>query len=416
MTAETGGMHPLRELATVEHALSLIARAVHPVDRQERVDLEAAVGRVLAADIRAPEDAPSSNRSRMDGYAVDSADLAGIGEGQTRLLKIAGRALAGPATLLSLDHGTCVEIATGAALPGRADAVVPVEHSRPIAGGELVEFSRPAELGQFIVRRGGDYREGDLLLRAGEVLSPSKVAAAAAGNAVQVDVRARPRVLIVPTGDEVVPMAAPLANGHVRETNSHALAAFVASRGGAPDRHPVVPDVVEDVVKALGRVAAYDAAVFTGGTSAGSKDYLAGALRDAGEILFHGVALRPGKPVLFGRAAGRPVLGLPGNPTSVMVGAHLFLERIIWGLLGAAPPPVTATRAKLSGDPSGYFASSPPDFLTLLLVRLEGGEAKPVLKDSMTVTGAAFADGYIAVPPGKSAPKPGDDVHVVLMR
>ncbi len=400
----------------VERALALVATHVRPVLGAERVQLPESLGRVLAEDLRAGEDAPSSDRSRMDGYAVASSDLAGLSAGESRPLKVVGKALAGAPFPRALEAGACVEIATGAELPMRADCVVPVEQVRGADGGERVFFERSAERGAFVSRRASDYRAGEVLLRAGEILTPAKIAAAAAANFAEVQVRARPRVLIVPTGDEVQPQGAPLGEGEVRESNSHALAAFVASRGGVAERHAIVRDTLEEVARALDQAQSFDAAVFSGGSSAGAKDFLPSALARAGKVAFHGVALRPGKPIVYGQVGTTPVLGLPGNPTSCMVGAHLFLDRILYALQGAAPPPITATRIPLASEVAEHLKGTPADFLTLVLVRIEGGMAAPLLRDSMTVTGAAFADGYFAVPPGKPPPQPGDSVAVVLLR
>src|SRR6267143_3588140 len=295
-------MHPLGKLISLDEALELIASHVQPIDRTETVDVAHAVGRVLAETIRAKEDSPATDRSRMDGYAVASSELADLQEGQTKVLKLVGRVSAGSAVPPELKEGTCLEIATGASLPARADAVVPVELARPLEGGESVEFSRPVARGTSVSLRGSDYRAGEELVRAGDRFTPARVAAAASANVFQVNVRARPKVLVVPTGDEVVPLGAPLSEGQVRDSNSHGLTAFVTARGALPDRHPLVRDSVEDVLKAVEFSVNYDAAVFSGGTSAGVKDFLATTLAQAGQVLFHGVRLRPGKPVIFGKA------------------------------------------------------------------------------------------------------------------
>lgn len=409
-------MRPLTDLVTFERALALIAGLCQPIERSERVDLALAGGRVLIDDLRAAEDAPASDRSRMDGYAVSAADLGGLQPGEGRALKILGRSLAGAPLSRALEVGACAEIATGAELPQGADAVVAVEHTRPASDLARVEVVGPVERFQLVFRRASDYRAGEVLVAAGQVLTPSKVAAAAAAHAPTLLVRERPRVLIVPTGDEVQALGSPLGDGHVRESNSYGLSAFIAARGGLPERHAILPDIEEELSATLLKVASYDAAVFTGGSSAGSKDFLASGLAKAGKVAFHGVQVRPAKPVLFGQVHGRPVLGLPGNPTSCMVGAHLFLDRVLSGLSGAAPLPVTTTRARLEGDISAFVRASPPGFLTLVLLRLEGGKAVPVLRDSQTVTGAAFADGFLPVPAGRPAPASGEEVPVVLLR
>lgn len=412
---EPTGMRPLGELIAFDRALEMMRANVRAVEGSERVEIAAAVGRVLAEEVRATEDSPAVDRSRMDGFAVASSDLAGLSGFKTKLLSVAGRTSAGGAAAAPLQPGTCVEVATGASLPPGADTVVPVEDARP-TGGPIVEFKTAVKPGAHVSRRGSDYRADDVLLSAGSLVTPSRIAAAASANIAHLKVRRRPRVLIVPTGDEVVPLGAPLAEGHIRESNSHALAAFIASRGGTPECHAIVADRLEDVVQALRTAGGYDAAVFTGGTSAGVKDFLAPALKQVGTVAFHGVKLRPGKPVVLGEAFGKPILGLPGNPTSCMVDAYLFLDRMLAHLLGTVPPSLASVKAKLAADVSSYTAASPVDFLTLVLVRLDGSSAHPVLKDSMSVMGAAQGDGFFVVGPGRPAPNLGDDVSVVLLR
>ena len=315
---------------------------------------------------------------------------------------------------MTLESMACVEIATGAELPMRADAVVPVEQVKVLDGGARVEFSKPAARGQFVLQRGGDYRAGEVLLKEGAFLSAAKIGAAASAGVMQLTVRARPRVLIVPTGDEVKPADQPVSESDVRESNSHALSAFVTLRGGQPEANAIVPDSLEAVVAALNRAQTFDAAVFTGGSSAGERDFLAEAVASTGAIAFHGVAVRPGKPILFGQVGQTPVLGLPGNPTSCMVGAHLFLDRIVQGLAGAQVAPITATRMPLGGDVSSYVKGD--EVLSMVLVAIREGKAQPLLRDSMSVSGASLADGYFVVGPGRPAPAVGDTVAVVLLR
>lgn len=412
--SETGGMHPLPELTSVERAVALVTSKVRAIERVETVPLAEAAGRVVANPVQSPIDSPASDRSRMDGFAVSAYDFAGMADGQPRAFKVLGKSLAGAPFPQTLESMACVQIATGAELPMRADAVVPVEHVKIIDGGARVEFSKPPTRGQFVLSRGADYRAGEILLRAGDFVSPSRVGAAASAGVLRLDVRARPAILIVPTGDEVKPYDQPIQDFEVRESNSHALAAFVALRGGVSHIHAIVPDTLEAVVAALQEAQGFDAAVFTGGSSAGERDFLAEGLGSTGAIAFHGVAVRPGKPIIFGQVGQTPVLGLPGNPTSCMVGAALFLDRIIVGLSGERPPPLTATRIPLEGDVSSFVKGD--DLLSMVLVRIEGGKAVPLLRDSMSVTGASMADGYFVVGPGRPAPASGDTVAVVLLR
>lgn len=407
----SGAHGALSDLVPLEEALARLSAGVRAVARREEVPLEACAGRVLAQPVTAREDAPAGDRSRMDGYAVSVADL---GAPFPAVRRVQGRALADAALLAPLAAGMCYEVATGALLPPGADAVVPAEETAPAPQPGAVTFLAAPGRGAHISRRGSDYRAGDEIVPAGARLTPARAAAAAAAGHTRVTVVGRPRLLVVPTGDEVVPVEGPLPAGRVRDSNSYGLAALVAARGGAPDRHPVVGDDAAQVAQALAEVASYDAAVFSGGTSAGAKDHIAASLAKAGTVSFHGVRIRPGKPILFGQVQGVPVLGLPGNPTSCMVGAHLFLRPLVDSLLGAPPAQAPTVGAELAGDIEGYARASPPGFLTLALVSLAGGRATPVLKDSMSVTGSSAADGYVEVAPGAAPPRRGDRVPVVL--
>ncbi len=407
-------MQPLGNLVSLEEALACVAAGVRAVDRRETVGLEASVGRTLADAVRAAADGPGGDRSRMDGFAVSVADLEGGPKGAPRVRAVQGRALAGGAAPAPLASGMCYEVATGAHVPPGADAVVPAEQTGAGPTPGTVAFPAVPARGAYISRRGSDFRAGEELVAAGVRLMPVAVATAASAGVATLPVISRPRILVVPTGDEVSPVEGPLPPGHVRDSNSYGLAALVAARGASATRHDVVSDDPEAVAGALRDGSRYDAAVFTGGTSAGVKDHLAPTLRREGSVAFHGVRLRPGKPILFGNVSGVPVLGLPGNPTSCMLGAHLFLGPLVEALSGAAPAPATTARAKLAGEVAAFVESSPPDFLTLPLVHLAGGRATPVLKDSMSVTGASRANGYFAVPPGAPVPRVGDPVAVTM--
>lgn len=405
------GMHPLKDLVPYEEAMARLAAAVAPVRRLTTVPVGACAGRVVAVAVVAPEDAPAGDRSRMDGFAVSTADLGGA-TGAVR--RVQGQALADASGLAPLEAGAVFEVATGARLPPGADAVVPVEDTQPGPEPGTVRFGQPPRPGAHVSARGSDYRAGDEVVPAGARLTPARAAAAAAAGAAEVTVFERPRVLVVPTGDEVASASGPLAPGHVRDSNSVGLATLVESLGGAAERHAPVGDDPALLAGALREAGSFDAAVFTGGTSAGVKDHLASVLSSAGEVSFHGVAIRPGKPVLFGTAGRVPVLGLPGNPTSCMLGAHLFLGPLVDRLSGGRARVRTSAPFPLATDISDYAAASPPTFRTFVLVRLAGGKAAPVLKDSMSVSGSSAADGYFTLGAGATPPQAGEKVPVFM--
>ncbi|MCL6581517.1 MAG: molybdopterin molybdenumtransferase MoeA, partial [Firmicutes bacterium] len=257
----------------------------------EEAGLFRARGRVLAGPVLAPEDVPAFRRSTVDGYAVIAADTFGASEGAPALLELAGRVPAGRPADLRLRPGSCAAVATGAMLPEEADAVVMVEHTGE-AGPDLVEVRRPVAPGENVVRPGEDVAAGSEVLRAGRRLTAFDLGLLAALGLTRVAVRPRPRVSVLPTGDEVVPpQAGPLAPGQVRDCVSAPLAELVRSDGGDPVVGAVVPDDPTALLAALERACAETDLVFlVGGSSVGARDHTAAALDRLGPpgVLLHG--------------------------------------------------------------------------------------------------------------------------------
>ena len=315
-----------------DEALNRLASVARPAG-QERVPLAKAHGRVLAAPVIARLDAPSSDTSAMDGYAVREADFA-----VPARLRVIGESFAGRGFDGAVSAGECVRIFTGAPMPPGADRVIMQEVVR--RDGDLALFDHALGGGRHVRPKASDFRRGDELLPAGRRLDPRAMVAAAGADVAEVEVHARPTVIVLGTGDELAePGQATERPGTIPESVSFGVAGMAREFGAEVVdrlRLPDEPEVLESAAAAaLDRA---DLVVVTGGASVGEKDYARSMFAASGlELVFSKVAIKPGKPVWLGRAQGRLVLGLPGNPTSAMVTARLFLAPLLAGLAGEAP-------------------------------------------------------------------------------
>jgi len=332
-------------MLSVEDAIERVLSVFHRLE-PERVPLLESLGRVLAEDVRAGEDIPPHTNSSMDGYAVLAADTAGAGRETPARLRVVGEIAAGYVSEAAVTPGAAIRIMTGAPLPPGADAVVKVEDTE--AQGEEVAIFAEAPAGQYIRPAGEDVRQGDLVLRRGTVIRPQEIGMLATLGRKSVQVTRRPRVAILATGDEVVEIDAPLAPGKIRNANSYSNAAQVIKHGGVPILLGIARDSVEDLTEKIraGLAQGVDLFLTSGGVSVGDFDIVKEVLAAEGEINFWRVRMKPGKPLAFGQfnlpprrggiegGAVVPVLGLPGNPVSVMVSFEMFVRPAILKMLG----------------------------------------------------------------------------------
>lgn len=363
----------------------------------ETVALHAALGRVLAEDVVAAVDVPGFDRSNVDGFAVQAADTWGAMEEEPRLLALTAETLApGTVPQTEVTAGGATSIATGGMLPRGADAVVMVEHT-DLEGGRLV-LRRAATAGENISYAGTDIARGETVLRAGQPLSSREIGVLAALGLDRVRVHRKPRVAIFSTGNEIVAPGAPLPVGAVYDSNAAILAAAVEELGGEPVRLGVIPDDEARLAAALRRGLDCDAVVFSGGTSKGEGDLsyrIVAALQDPG-IVAHGVALKPGKPVCLAVTQGKPVVVLPGFPTSAVFTFHEFMAPVIRAFAGRPPEQRQLVDATLP-----MRVNSERGRTEYLLVGLVPGEqglgAYPMGKGSGSVTTFSGADGFITI-------------------
>jgi len=300
-----------------------------------------ALGFVLAQEVRTDREYPPFNRSTRDGYAVRASEAAA-----GAMLRCVGEIKAGDTVREALASGTCVQIMTGAAVPADADAVVMIEHTQREA--DLVRFDRPTRYGQNIVPRGSEAAAGQTILTPGARLGFAEVAIAAQVGTVNLQCAKRPRVAILSTGDEVVLADQAPGEFQIRNSNSVSLAAQVRLAGGEPAILGNAADRSDDLGEKIERGLQEDMLVLSGGVSMGKYDLVESVLKAMGaEFFFDAVAIRPGKPAVFGLCQGKPVFGLPGNPVSTMVTFELFVAPALDLLSGAAARPLPLLEARL---------------------------------------------------------------------
>ena len=397
-----GGTIPLHE------AQAIIDRAVRPLDRTERISLDRAHGRVLARDVVAPADVPPFTRAAMDGYAVRAADTSGAARTSPRILRRVGQVFTGDMPSRSVGDGECVEIATGAPMPPGADAVVIVEDTTADESGRVQIFSAVAPA-QNIGRQGADIQAGQVVLRTGEMLNASRVGALAALGTVDVEAFAKPRVAILSTGNEIVEPGQRLGPGQIYDINRFTLAAVVSEHGGVPVPHRTAADTIDDISRAVDDCLAEDVLVFSGGSSVGERDLILDVFRAKGEVLFHGISVKPGKPTAFGLIGGRLVFGMPGYPASCLTNAYILLAPALRRLAR-----LPDARARSISLPLGRSITSAPGRHQFYTVRIENGVAMPAFKASGDITSMSRADGYIEIAAEVDAVQEGTVVEIKL--
>ncbi|MFW5939970.1 MAG: gephyrin-like molybdotransferase Glp [Halolamina sp.] len=395
-----------KQRTRVDDALAALRDVVSPHGRTEEVPLRQADGRTLAATMTAPADVPPAPRAAMDGYAVRASDTFGASGRSPEILRVDD---ADPAEA-DVGPGAAVRVHTGSALPTGADAVVMIEQAEPVAG-EVEIFDAVAE-GENVAPVGEDVEEGQHLYDPGQVLRPSDLGLLKSVGFTEVPVFEKPEVTIIPTGDELV--QSDPNPGETIETNGLTLAKFVERWGGEPaELDPVADD--EDALKATIRSGLDGEVVVTsGGSSVGERDLLPEVLAEMGEIVVHGVALRPGHPFGFAVVEGTPVLMLPGYPVASIVNAVQFLRPAVKQATDAALSPHPVTEARLDRK-----IASEAGIRTFARVKLEERADSPLptaiptrVSGSGVLSSVALADGWVVVDEAAEGIDAGDTVAV----
>ncbi len=400
-------MRPIRETIPVEEAKAFALDAAMPLDRSERVPLHQAAARVIAAAIVSPLDVPPFDRAAMDGYAVLANDTFGATRDNARVLRLVDTSYSGDAPARRIATGETVEIATGAPLPDGADAVVMVEETEKAPDG--IRIFTPVYPGQHVGRRATDISKGQEVVSAGTLLNAARLGALAAIGATNIDVFERPRVAVLSTGNEIIEPGQPLGPAQIYNINRFTLAAIIDAHGATVASAATVADTLPDLVEAIRQNASNDLIIFSGGSSVGERDLMMDALQQTGEVIFHGIAVKPGKPTILGKVNGKPVLGMPGNPTSCLSNAYLLVIPMLRRM--AHLPPYTPRTVRVPLSRRIVSTTGRHQFYT---VRVADHMAVPAFKGSGDITSMANADGYIEIPAQTDIVEAGELVEVKL--
>jgi putative molybdopterin biosynthesis protein len=401
-----------REEALARFEAALFPRAIP----SERLKLADALGAALAEDVIAPIDVPPFDRSNVDGFALRSADLAAAGEGAPVRLALNGETIhCGTAPVVQVKNGTATPIATGGPLPRGADAVVMVEHTQP-AGPDSIDVRRAAYPGQFVSYAGSDIARGEALLRAGTIIGSREIGMLAACGIADVTVARKPRVVVISTGDELVQPGEALAPASIYDTNGAIVAAAIDENGGEAVFLGAIPDDETRLEAAMRRALAdSDMLVLSGGTSKGAGDLshrIIGRLGQPG-IIAHGVALKPGKPLCLAVCDGKPVVILPGFPTSAMFTFHDMIVPVLRRMAGMPPRSDAKVNATVPVRISSELGRT--EFVMVSLVEGNSGLiAYPSGKGSGAITSFAQADGFLRIEALADQMPAGSDAEVTL--
>ena len=380
---------------TPEEVLALIESEFEVVAPEETVSLGSAMGRILACDIAATEYVPDFNRSTVDGYAVRARDTFGCSDAIPAILPVQGEVLMGQGAVFSLNPEECVAVPTGGAVPEGADSVVMVEYTEDYGDG-TVGITKSTAPGQNMIFRGDDVYPGKVILQAGRVLSSQDIGALAAIGRVQVPVRKKLTVGVISTGDELVPPEETPKAGQVRDVNSPMLEAMLTVFGVNVINYGIVIDNEALLSEKVHEAAAEcDAVLLSGGSSVGVKDAACRIIESMGALLLHGIAIKPGKPTILGKAGAKPLVGLPGHPVAAYFITKLFVLPLLSRLMDRKQETYTTT-AKVTESIGANHGRA--QYQCCRLERKDGElYATPIRGKSGLITTLAGADGYFCI-------------------
>jgi molybdopterin molybdotransferase len=402
---------------TTEEVLEII-QGFGAVD-EEKLSVADASGRVLSRDVISPEDLPGFPRSSMDGFAVRAKDTFGASESLPALLEIKGEVLMGQAPGVAVEPGTAVRISTGGMMPQGADAVAIIEHCR-LLDETTVEVMRAASPQEHVIRPGDDFARGATVLKKGWPLRPQDIGVMAGLGISEVTVRRRPRVAVISTGDEVVPIDRTPRPGEIRDINTYTLKSFCEQAGSIPIPLGLCPDRFDSLRELVERGLNHaDTVWISGGSSVGTRDLTVQVLESfrGMELLFHGISISPGKPTILARIDSRAVFGLPGHTASAMVIAEIFLKPFLGRLSGRGPDALrerTTVEATLSRNIES--ASGREDYIRVKLLPVEDGwVAEPLFGKSGLISTLVEGDGLVKIGRNEEGLYRGDKVRVMLL-
>ena len=384
------------QVKTPDEVLELILQEFAPLpDRTELVPLADAMGRTLARTVTATEYVPDFNRSTVDGYAVRARDTFGCSDAIPAILPLCGEVLMGEGAEFSLPPDSCCAVPTGGAMPEGSDCAVMVEYTEDYGDG-TIGISKPGAPGQNMIFRGDDVYPGKTVLQAGRVLASQDIGALAAIGPVPVPAVRKLTVGLLSTGDELVPPDVTPGPGQVRDVNAPMLQAMLTAFGAEVRFYGIVRDEEAQLSAVVHQAAAEcDAVLLSGGSSVGVKDAACRIIESMGQLLLHGIAMKPGKPTILGKTGSKPLVGLPGHPVAAYFVTKLFVLPLLGRLMGREMPVYTTT-AVLTENVSANHGRAQYGCVHL---RRENGVllAEPVRSKSGLITTLAGADGFFCI-------------------
>ena len=408
------------ELITVDEALQRLLSLPLKTTETESIGIgELAYKRILSRDITSHEDLPGFDRSTMDGYAVNSADTFGATESAPAYLELTGEVTMGYRPGFSLNRGSAAQIPTGGMLPEGADSVVMYEHTNRV-GDDTVEILKSVAPGENIIRRDEDVKKEEVILRRGHRLRPQDIGALAGLGVSKIHVFKEPAVSLISTGNEIVPPEVTPSPGQVRDINSFNLFGLIRENGGIPVKKGIISDEIEKLRAVVSKsLRESDMVIITGGSSVGTRDYAAKIIAEFGSpgILFHGVAIKPGKPIIGALVKGIPVFGLPGHPAAVTVSFKIFVKPVLSRLSGEAPRAELADIKKVKAVFSRNLSSSigREEHIRVYLEHVNGTlRAVPILGKSGLIKTLVKSDGLVKIPFEKNGLYEGEEVEVLV--
>ena len=383
------------EVKTPEEVLKLIRDTFAPLGSAESVPLSDAYGRVLAEPICAGEYVPDFDRSTVDGYAVRARDTFGCSDAIPAILTLCGEVLMGQGADFELPADGCAYVPTGGALPRGADCAVMIEYSEDYGDG-TIGIMKPGAPGMNVIFRGDDVFPGKELLAKGHVLSASDIGALAAIGRTEVRVSRRLKVGVLSTGDELVEPDVRPGPGQVRDVNSPLLTAMLTAWGAEVRSYGILADDESQLRETMCRAAGEcDAVIVSGGSSVGTKDAACRIIESMGQLLLHGIAIKPGKPTILGKTGNKPLIGLPGHPVAAYFVSRLFVLPLLDRLSGRETE-ICGVSAELTENVGANHGRS--QVMPCRLIRREGRlYAEPVYSKSGLITQLAGADGFFCI-------------------
>lgn len=397
-------------VVSIESANEIIKNHISPNNTVEYVDLKNAPGRILAQDIISNEDVPSFSRSTVDGYAVISSDTFGCSEAIPAMLDIVGEIYMGEEADIDIKNNQCVKISTGGMLPKSADAVVMLEYTENELDN-LCLCTKAVSPFENVVRKGDDVKCGDSLINAGSVLTVSQIGILCALGIDKVAVKRKTKLGIISTGDELVDFDKPLTVGKVRDINSYLLNACCERLGCESVMYGIIKDDYAEILNSIKRACCEcDIVLISGGSSAGLKDMTIKAVDELGSSYFHGVAMKPGKPSIFGVVENKAVFGLPGHPLAAFFVFEQLVKYALSVMNKTQYPTVEVQRKMISNVSSN---NGREDFVCVKIIDDEYACCVPAKSGIISVLNGAH--GYITIPRNAEGIRADEKVRITLL-